>query len=87
MKKILIGTAVVATLTLSSLCARAGCVDPRSPNQQTTPFDLELGSMPSRAARSRNCWSSGPVPAITKYAFGRCANTAAATSMNNEKFF
>jgi hypothetical protein len=49
MKKILIGTAVVATLTLSSLCARAGCVDPRSPNQQTTPFDLELGSMPSRA--------------------------------------
>jgi hypothetical protein len=49
MKKLLIGTAAVATLTLCGLSAHAGCVDPRSPNQQTTPFGLEIGPMPSRA--------------------------------------
>jgi hypothetical protein len=48
MKRILIGTAVAA-LTLSGLSARASCVDPRSASQQTTPFDFELGPMPSRA--------------------------------------
>jgi hypothetical protein len=49
MKKFLIGTTVVATLMLSGLSARAGCVDPRSASQQTTPFNLDPGPMPSRA--------------------------------------
>jgi hypothetical protein len=49
MKKLLIGTAVVATLTLSGLSARASCVDPRSTGQPTTPFNLDPGPMPSRA--------------------------------------
>jgi hypothetical protein len=49
MKKFLIGTTVVATLMLSGLPARAGCVDPRSASEQTTPFNLDPGPMPSRA--------------------------------------
>jgi len=49
MKKFLIGTTVVATLMLSGLSARAGCVDPRSASQQTTPFNLDPGPMPGRA--------------------------------------
>jgi hypothetical protein len=49
MKKLLIGTTVFATLMLCGLSARAGCVDPRSASQQTTPFDLDPGPMPSRA--------------------------------------
>jgi hypothetical protein len=48
MKKLLIGTAVVATLTLSGLSVHASCVDPRDAGQQTTPSNLELASMPSR---------------------------------------
>lgn len=48
MKKLLIGTAVAATLALSGLSAHAGCVDPRSASQ-TTNTNLEPGSMPSRA--------------------------------------
>jgi hypothetical protein len=51
MKKLLIGTALVAMLTLGGLSAQAGCVDPRSPNQQATPFSLEMGPMPSRAGQ------------------------------------
>jgi len=48
MKKLLIGTTVAATLALSGLSARAGCVDPRSASQTTTP-NFEPESMPSRA--------------------------------------
>jgi hypothetical protein len=48
MKKLLIGTAVAATLALSGLSAHASCVDPRSASAQTTPFNLELPPMPSR---------------------------------------
>jgi hypothetical protein len=52
MKKLLIGTAVVAALALSGLSAHAGCVDPRNASQQSTPFDLDLGSMPSHAGHN-----------------------------------
>ena len=48
MKRILIGTAVVATLALSGLSARAGCVDPRNASQTATS-NLEAGAMLSRA--------------------------------------
>jgi hypothetical protein len=47
MKKRLIGTAVLATLTLCGLSARAGCVDPRSASPQTTPFNFEQEPMAS----------------------------------------
>ena len=47
MKNLLIGTAVVATLTLCGLSARASCVDPRSASQQIVPLDLNLGPMPA----------------------------------------
>jgi hypothetical protein len=49
MKKLLIATAVVATLTLWGLPARASCVDPRTASQPATPSNLEPGPMPSRA--------------------------------------
>ena len=49
MKRFLIGTTVVATLMLSGLPARAGCVDPRSPSQQASLLSLDPGPMPSRA--------------------------------------
>ena len=39
MKKLLIGTAVVAALTLSGLSARAGCADPKSATQQRASAD------------------------------------------------
>jgi hypothetical protein len=47
MKKYLIGSAMVATLTLCGLSARASCVDPRSSSQEAAPLDFKLGSMPS----------------------------------------
>jgi len=49
MKKLLIGTAVVATLALCGLSARAGCVDPRSAIQPTTMSTLDPGPMPDRS--------------------------------------
>jgi hypothetical protein len=49
MKKTLIGTAVVATLTLCGLSARASCADPRSASPQTTPSNLEFAPLPGRA--------------------------------------
>src|ERR1700691_6099777 len=52
MKKPLIGIAVVATLTLSGLSARASCVDPRSAGQQTTPFNLSLEPMQPHAGQN-----------------------------------
>ncbi|MGP8166613.1 MAG: hypothetical protein ACLQAR_13910 [Steroidobacteraceae bacterium] len=52
MKKLLIGTAVVVTLTLSGLSARASCADPRSATQQAAPFDLNLGPMPPHSGQN-----------------------------------
>jgi hypothetical protein len=52
MKKPLIGIAVLATLTLSGLSARASCVDPKNAGQQTTPFHLSLGSMQPHAGQN-----------------------------------
>ena len=51
MKKFLIGSALVATLTLSGLSARASCVDPRSSSQETPALDLKLGSMPAHSGQ------------------------------------
>ena len=51
MKKLLIGTAVVASLSLSGLAARASCVDPRSPTQPTSSLNFEAGPMPSRGGQ------------------------------------
>ena len=48
MKKLLIGTAVVVTLTLSGLPARASCVDPRTANQPATLGNFELAPLPGR---------------------------------------
>ncbi|HVO49346.1 MAG TPA: hypothetical protein VMT29_23745 [Steroidobacteraceae bacterium] len=49
MNKLLIGTALFATLTLSGLSARASCVDPRGANQADTSSNFQPGPMPSRA--------------------------------------
>ncbi len=52
MKKLLIGTAVLGTLSLAALSARAGCVDPRNAGHYQVPeaisFDLNL-AMPDRS--------------------------------------
>jgi len=47
MKNILVGTAVVAALTLSGLSARASCADPRSSRQETAPLNFNQGPMPN----------------------------------------
>ena len=47
MKKLLIGTAVVATLTLSGLSAHASCADPRISSQQAAPLKIEPAAMPA----------------------------------------
>ena len=47
MKKLLIGTAAVATLTLSGLSAHASCADPRIASQQA-PLKIELAAMPAQ---------------------------------------
>jgi hypothetical protein len=52
MKKFLIGSAVVATLTLCGLSAHASCVDPRNPAQQTPHFDLGLGPLPAHSGQN-----------------------------------
>jgi hypothetical protein len=70
MKKILIGAAVVATLTLSGLSARAGCVDPRNASQQTTPFSFEPGAMPSRAGHEAGENIVGTWRSIAHMSFG-----------------
>jgi hypothetical protein len=49
MKGFLIGTAVVATLTLSGFSVHASCVDPRIASQQPASFNLESRALPSRA--------------------------------------
>jgi hypothetical protein len=46
MKKLLIGTVVVATLALSGLSAHASCADPRLSNQSMTPLNIEPAEMP-----------------------------------------
>ncbi|MGD0493196.1 MAG: hypothetical protein ABSC32_16790 [Steroidobacteraceae bacterium] len=52
MKKLLIGSAVIATLTFAGLSAHAGCVDPRSAAQPASQFDFNPGEMPSRAGQN-----------------------------------
>lgn len=52
MKNLLIGTAVVATLSLSGLSARASCVDPRSAGQPASSLNLNLGQMPGHAGQN-----------------------------------
>jgi len=54
MKKLLVGTAVVAALTLSGLSARASCVDPRAGSQPAAASNIEIGLMPSRAGHDAN---------------------------------
>jgi hypothetical protein len=56
MKKLLIETAMLTTLSLAGFSAHAGCVDPRSAAQQVqqaTPFSLDLAptAMPGRPGR------------------------------------
>ena len=52
MKKLLIGTAMVASFTLSGLSAHASCVDPRMPSQQTTPMNLNLPQMEAHSGQN-----------------------------------
>lgn len=52
MKKLLIGTAMVASFTLSGLSAHASCVDPRTPSQQTTPLNLNLPPMAAHSGQN-----------------------------------
>ncbi len=52
MKKLLVETAVLATLSLVGVSAHAGCVDPRSAHPQALQaslLDLELAPMPDRS--------------------------------------
>ena len=49
MNKLLIGTALFATFSLSALSAHASCVDPRTANQAEAPSNLVLGPMASHA--------------------------------------
>src|SRR5208283_3165920 len=52
MKKLLIGTAVAATLALSGLSAHAGCVDPRNSSQQTALFSSNPEPMPAHSGQN-----------------------------------
>jgi len=52
MKRPLIGIAVIATLTLSGLSARASCVDPRNASQQATPWALDQAQLSLKSGQS-----------------------------------
>jgi hypothetical protein len=52
MKTLLIGSAMVATLTLAGLSAHAACVDPRGASQPTAHFDFDFGDMPSHGGQN-----------------------------------
>jgi len=47
MKKILVGAAVLAALTLTGLSAHASCVDPRVNSQPMGPLNFSHGAMPT----------------------------------------
>ena len=47
MKNIVVGTAVVAALTLCGLSARASCVDPRNASQPMAPLNFDDAPMPT----------------------------------------